>query len=59
MTEASTYLFIVLGLAILNAVANKKVSLSELVLVNVVITGVTAGFELLPWGRGQVAMPIH
>lgn len=54
-----TYLFIVLGLAILNAVANKKVSFAELVLVNVVITGVTAGFELLPWGRGHVAMPLH
>jgi len=41
-----TYLFIVIGLGILNAVANKKVSLIELVTVNSVICGVTAGFEL-------------
>lgn len=54
-----TYLFIVLGLGILNAVANKKVSLAELVLVNAVIAGVTAGFELLPWARQHVAMPMH
>jgi hypothetical protein len=41
-----TYLFVVLGVAILNAVANKKVSLAELVLVNCLITGLTAGLEL-------------
>ena len=41
-----TYLFIVIGLGILNAVANKKVSLIELVTVNVVIVGITAGLEL-------------
>jgi hypothetical protein len=41
-----TYLFIVIGLGILNAVANKKVSLLELVTVNVVIVGVTAALEL-------------
>ena len=36
-----TYLFIAIGLAILNAVANKKVSFAELLLVNSVIVGMT------------------
>jgi hypothetical protein len=35
-----TYLFIVIGLGILNGVANKKVSLMELVLVNTVISAI-------------------
>jgi Domain of unknown function (DUF4956) len=43
-----TYLFIVLGLAILNAVANKKVSLLELVAVDLVITLVVVVVELRP-----------
>lgn len=41
-----TYLFIVIGIAIVNAVANKKVSLAELALVNVVIVASTALLEL-------------
>ena len=41
-----TYLFIVIGLGILNGVANKKVSLLELITVNVVIVGTAAWFEL-------------
>lgn len=45
-TRDLTYLFIVLGLAIVNAVANKKISLSELLLVNVVVVGVVAAIEL-------------
>ncbi len=36
-----TYLFAVIGLAIVNAVTNKKVSLAELMLVNMVIVGAT------------------
>ena len=36
-----TYLFIVIGLGILNGVANKKVSLLELLAVNGVIVGIT------------------
>ena len=36
-----TYLFIVIGLGILNGVANKKVSLFELLAVNGVIVGIT------------------
>ena len=41
-----TYLFIVLGLAIINSVANKKVSVVELVFVNSTIVGATALIEL-------------
>ena len=36
-----TYLFIVIGLGILNGVANKSVSLAEMLAVNGIITGVT------------------
>lgn len=43
-----TYLFIVIGLAILNAVANKKVSMAELLLVNSVICGMTVALEWIP-----------
>jgi hypothetical protein len=53
-----TYLFVVLGLAIINAVANKKVSLAELVLVNVVIAAVTAGLELNSRGRWCETTPL-
>lgn len=53
-----TYLFIVLGMAILNAVANKKVSLAELWAANLVITVAVAGIELLP-RRGRLeAVPL-
>jgi hypothetical protein len=44
-----TYLFVVIGIAILNAVANKKVSLAELLLVNSFVTGLTALIELHPF----------
>jgi hypothetical protein len=53
-----TYLFIVLGIAILNAVANKKVSLAEIVLVNVVIVGITAVLELHPRVRRYGSTPM-
>ena len=45
-----TYLFVVIGIAILNAVANKKVSLAELLLVNVAIAGATLVLEWSPRG---------
>ena len=53
-----TYLFIVIGLGILNAVANKKVSLAELVTVNVVIVGITAGLELHSSNRRNGSTPM-
>lgn len=40
-TRDLTYLFVVIGLAILNAVANKKVSLAEVITINGVIVGTT------------------
>ena len=40
-----TYLFVVIGVAILNAVVNKKVSAGELLLVNGVIVGLTVLLE--------------
>jgi hypothetical protein len=53
-----TYLFIVIGLAILNAVANKKVSLVELLAVDVVIVGITAAVELAPRHRNLAQAPV-
>jgi hypothetical protein len=44
-TQDLTYLFVVIGLAILNAVVNKRVSLAELLLVNSSIVGLTALLE--------------
>jgi hypothetical protein len=41
-----TYMFIMIGLGIINGVANKKVSTAELLLVNAVIVGITAALEL-------------
>jgi Domain of unknown function (DUF4956) len=53
-----TYLFVVLGLAIVNGVANKKVSLAELVLVNLVIAGATSLLELNPRGQWTESTPM-
>jgi hypothetical protein len=53
-----TYLFIVLGVAILNGVSNKKVSFAELLVVNVVIVGATALLELTAKARGHGSTPI-
>ncbi len=53
-TRDLTYLFIVIGLAILNAVANRRVSLAELLLVNGAIVGLTCLLEYAPiTGREQ------
>ncbi|MFC2129379.1 DUF4956 domain-containing protein [Bacteroidota bacterium] len=40
-----TYLFIVIGLAVINALANKKVSYVELVFTNLIIVGIVWGLE--------------
>lgn len=53
-----TYLFVVIGLAILNGVANKKISLLELVAVQVVIVAITAAIELSPRHRGSGHAPV-
>jgi hypothetical protein len=46
-----TYLFIVIGIALVNSLANKKITFVELLIVNVVITGAT--YLLEGRGRGQ------
>ncbi len=53
-----TYLFIVLGVALINAVANKKVSTSELLLVDVAICAMVAILELPRSGRRHGATPM-
>ncbi|MFN0250411.1 MAG: DUF4956 domain-containing protein [Kofleriaceae bacterium] len=53
-----TYLFIVLGVAIINAVANKKISLMELLFVNAVIATVTVVHEFAPRGRRCASTPL-
>lgn len=53
-----TYLFMVLGIGILNGVANKKVSFAELLLVNGLIVGVTALLELHASARGHGSTPL-
>lgn len=52
------YLFIVIGIGILNGVANKKVSAAELILVNLVIAGLVAALELAPKARAHGSTPI-
>ena len=42
-----TYLFIVIGLAMINALANKSISFAELFLTNIIIIGTTWGIETL------------
>lgn len=48
-----TYLFIVIGLAMINALANKKISWAELVFVNTAILIVTLSFEKL-WFNNEI-----
>jgi hypothetical protein len=40
-----TYLFIIIGMSVMNALINKKISLVELVFANMVIIGLTYGLE--------------
>lgn len=42
-----TYLFIVIGLAMINALANKSISMTELLFTNFVIVGTTLGIETI------------
>jgi len=53
-----TYLFISIGLAILNAVANKKISLAELLLIDSVILALTAGMAYVPFGRREETLAV-
>lgn len=53
-----TYLFIVIGLGILNAVTNKKISVMETLVVNTIIVGMTALIELYPTKRALKSTPM-
>ncbi|HTE54110.1 MAG TPA: DUF4956 domain-containing protein [Kofleriaceae bacterium] len=54
-----TYLFIVIGLGILNAAANRKISVAELLAVNAAIVGATALLELSWSARSRRVTPMH
>ena len=53
-----TYLFIFIAIGILNAVANKKISFAELLVVNGVITGIAAVMELSPSAKRNGSLPM-
>lgn len=54
-----TYLFIVIGLGILNAEANKKMSVAEILAVNSAIVLATAILELRLSARSHRSTPMH
>jgi len=49
-----TYLFAVIGISVINSLANKKVSYAELLLTNLLVIGVVYGFERF-WLTKQMA----
>jgi len=53
-----TYLFIVIGLGIINGIANKKISAIELLTVNSVVAITTILIELVPSNRLARSMPM-
>jgi hypothetical protein len=54
-----TYLFIVIGIGILNAVVNDQISLSEVLLVNGVIVGMVFFLEYIPQLQKESAMRVY
>ena len=58
-TRDLTYLFVVIGIAIMNAVVNSNVTLAELLLVNIVITALTAFLEFSPRFHRLNSYQIH
>lgn len=52
-TRDLTYLFVIIGLSILNAMANKEVSIAELLLINGAVVGTVAALE------GATARPTY
>lgn len=49
-----TYLFLVIGLAVINALANKKMSYTEIFFTNIAIIAVTYFLERLPLLKGEL-----
>lgn len=55
-----TYLFVVIGLALLNSLANGGISMSELLIANVAIVGTVAVLEAAPFaGREESRMVLY
>lgn len=52
------YQFVVIGIGIMNAVANKKISFAELITVNAVIVGMCYLLELWPATRHDRVVPV-
>jgi hypothetical protein len=50
-----TYLFICIGLAVVNASANKSISVAEVVLANLAVVAVVVVFDGVQWSRRTVA----
>lgn len=48
-----TYLFVVIGIAILNALENEQISFAELLIVNSLITGAVVVLEAAPFSRRE------
>jgi hypothetical protein len=42
-----TYLFLIIGISVVNSLASKKISLAEMALINITVVGVTYGLEYL------------
>jgi multidrug transporter EmrE-like cation transporter len=42
-----TYLFLIIGISVVNSLASKKISLAEMALINIVVVSVTYGLEYL------------
>jgi hypothetical protein len=53
-----TYMFIVIGIGIINAIAYKNISLWELLFVDVAITGFTVFYEIGPFAEHESTMPM-
>lgn len=53
-----TYLFVVIGLGICNGIANKKVSVVELLTIDVTIMGLVALLEMFPRRAFHTAVPM-
>lgn len=53
-----TYMFIVIGLGIINGISNKKISVVELLTVNFVIMAATILIEVVPRSRSERSVPM-
>lgn len=54
-----TYLFVVIGIALLNALANGGITMAELLITNAVIVGTVAGLEAAPFSGREESRVVH